>query len=176
MHHWCHVIDSLCLTLFFLSLTSTLFTVGPGVIDVTQDIDALQKDAGLSIHVFSITFGGFESDNMFETTTNILLMEEILHQLLGVVYPIIYRVLYIPGGCLGFLPSTRNHTRISQKNVIHQTAILHIFSRTPIIFGDAPGSHGFMLIARFQRGDKSCNNVDRMTIKDSWYLLLGMGP
>ena len=36
----------------------------------------------------------------------ILLMEEILHQLRLVVYPIIYRVLYIPGGCLGFLPST----------------------------------------------------------------------
>ena len=30
-------------------------------------------------------------------------MEEILHQLIG--YPIIYRVLYIPGGA-GFLPST----------------------------------------------------------------------
>ena len=30
-------------------------------------------------------------------------MEEILHQLRLVVCPIIYRVLYIPGGCLGFL-------------------------------------------------------------------------
>ena len=28
---------------------------------------------------------------------------EILHQLRLVVYPIIYKVLYIPGGCLGFL-------------------------------------------------------------------------
>ncbi len=28
----------------------------------------------------------------------ILLMEEILHQLIGIVYPIIYQVLYIPGG------------------------------------------------------------------------------
>ena len=27
------------------------------------------------------------------------------HQLRLVVYPIIYRVLYIPGGCLGCLPS-----------------------------------------------------------------------
>ena len=41
----------------------------------------------------------------------ILLMEEILHQLISVYigwygrYPIIYRVLYIPGG-VGFLPST----------------------------------------------------------------------
>ena len=36
----------------------------------------------------------------------ILFMEEIVHQLRLVVYLIIYRVLYIPGGCLGFLPST----------------------------------------------------------------------
>ncbi len=35
---------------------------------------------------------------------NILLMEEILHQLMAGKYPIIYRVLYIPGGA-GFLPS-----------------------------------------------------------------------
>ena len=34
------------------------------------------------------------------------LMEEILHQLRLVVYSILYKVLYIPGGCLGFLPST----------------------------------------------------------------------
>ena len=33
-------------------------------------------------------------------------MEEILHQLRLVVYPIINGVSYIPGGCLGFLPST----------------------------------------------------------------------
>ena len=36
----------------------------------------------------------------------ILLMAEILHQLRLVVFPIIYRVSYIPGGCLGFQPST----------------------------------------------------------------------
>ena len=35
----------------------------------------------------------------------ILLMEEILYQLRLVVYPIIYKVLYIPGGA-EFLPST----------------------------------------------------------------------
>ena len=33
-------------------------------------------------------------------------MAEILHQLRLVVYPIIYRVSYIPGGCLRFQPST----------------------------------------------------------------------
>ena len=39
--------------------------------------------------------------------TIVLLIEEILYQLrLVVFYPIIPRVLYIPGGCLGFLPST----------------------------------------------------------------------
>ena len=27
---------------------------------------------------------------------------EILHQLISIVYPVIYKVLYIPGGCLGF--------------------------------------------------------------------------
>jgi len=33
----------------------------------------------------------------------ILSMAEILHQLRLVVYPVIFGVLYIPGGCLGFL-------------------------------------------------------------------------
>ena len=33
-------------------------------------------------------------------------MEEILHQLRLVDYPIIYKVFYISGGCLEFLPST----------------------------------------------------------------------
>jgi len=36
---------------------------------------------------------------------DILLMEEILHQLRLVVYPSVYKVLHIPGGA-GFLPST----------------------------------------------------------------------
>ena len=36
----------------------------------------------------------------------VLLLEEILHQLRLVVYPIIHRGLYIPGGCLGFLLPT----------------------------------------------------------------------
>jgi len=35
----------------------------------------------------------------------ILLMDNILHLLRLVVHPIIYRILYIPGGA-GFLPST----------------------------------------------------------------------
>ena len=36
-------------------------------------------------------------------------MEDVLHQLRLVVHPIIYRVLYIPGGA-GFLPSTVGHS------------------------------------------------------------------
>jgi len=46
---------------------------------------------------------------------DILLMEEILHQLRLVVYPIIFRVLYIPGGCLGFQPI--NSHNISAKKI-----------------------------------------------------------
>ena len=42
---------------------------------------------------------------IFWKTTHLLLMAEILHQLRLVVYPIIYRGLYISGGA-GFLPST----------------------------------------------------------------------
>ena len=43
----------------------------------------------------------------------IMLMEEILHQLIGSisVYPIIFRVLYIPGGA-GFQTSTVRFVRI----------------------------------------------------------------
>ena len=42
----------------------------------------------------------------FQQFSTLLLMAEILHQLRLVGYPIIYGVFYIPGGCLGFLPST----------------------------------------------------------------------
>ena len=35
-------------------------------------------------------------------------------QLRLVVYPMIYKVLYIPGGCLGFLPSREGHQHFSQ--------------------------------------------------------------
>ena len=58
----------------------------------------------------------FEAENLLEVQnvcqnsatipeTNIRLMEEILHHLRLVVYPIIHRDLYISGGA-GFLPST----------------------------------------------------------------------
>ena len=43
-------------------------------------------------------------------------MEEILHQLRLVIYPIIYRVFYIPGGCLGFL----NHQQYPMLQILWQ--------------------------------------------------------
>ena len=56
-------------------------------------------------------FRDVHSEN-FDKTTAILLMEEILHQLIGSL-PIIYKVLYIPGGA-GFPPSTVwNHQKDS---------------------------------------------------------------
>ena len=36
-------------------------------------------------------------------TTMLLLVEEALHQLRLLLYPIVYKVLCMPGGCLGFL-------------------------------------------------------------------------
>ncbi len=46
-------------------------------------------------------------------------MEEILHQLRLVVYPIIYRVLDIPCGCLGFL----NHQQYLKRHTLPETII-----------------------------------------------------
>ena len=46
------------------------------------------------------------SQKLPSKTHMILLMAEILHQLRLVVFIIIFRVSYIPGGCLGFQPST----------------------------------------------------------------------
>ena len=51
----------------------------------------------------------FLGESQFETRVMILLMAEILHLLRLVVYPIIFRVLYIPGGCLGFLNHQQYH-------------------------------------------------------------------
>ena len=52
------------------------------------------------------TFGSYKkSSSILSTSIDILLMAEILHQLRLVVYPIVYRVSYIPGGAR-FQPST----------------------------------------------------------------------
>ena len=50
----------------------------------------------------------------------LLLMEELLHQVRLVVYPIIYRVLYIPGGAES-LPSTVSSS-LSPSNHLQQSA------------------------------------------------------
>ena len=62
-------------------------------------------------------------------------MAEILHQLRLVVYPIIYRVSYIPGGAR-FQPST----------VCHLQYIKYITRYTPGVFVDPSGSshYGFL--------------------------------
>ena len=59
----------------------------------------------------SCDIDGWESPESFETVAvfnplMLLLMEEILHHLIIVNLPICVRLLYIPGGCLGLLPST----------------------------------------------------------------------
>ena len=56
--------------------------------------------------------------NLSTSSIVIGLVEEVLHQLRLVVYPIIYKVLYIPGGA-GFLPSTVSHlkTKVREKNI-----------------------------------------------------------
>ena len=48
-------------------------------------------------------------DSFKDGSTNLLLMEEILHQLIDSSSHYLRRVFCIPGGCLGFLPSTVSH-------------------------------------------------------------------
>ena len=52
--------------------------------------------------------------SLIDKDRKILLMEDILHQLRLVVYPIIYVALYISGGA-GFLPSTVRKVKIIKK-------------------------------------------------------------
>ena len=56
----------------------------------------------------------------------LLLMAEILHQLRLLVYPIIYRALYISGGSLGFQPSTVVH-RVLPVQVLNMCVCSWIF-------------------------------------------------
>ena len=58
----------------------------------------------VSCQLRSLSLGNQKS-YWFHLFLETLLMEEILHQLRLVVYPVIYKVLYIPG-VEGFLPST----------------------------------------------------------------------
>ncbi len=50
----------------------------------------------------------------------ILLMAEILHQFRLVVYPMIHKVLYIPGGA-GFQPSTVGYVGLDRGNPFFRT-------------------------------------------------------
>jgi len=58
-----------------------------------------------------VIFASESLGSQWDDADEILLMDKILHQLRLVVYPIIYRVLTIPGGA-GFLPSTILHLQI----------------------------------------------------------------
>ena len=62
----------------------------------------IKKDGRIDSEPFDVRFVGNIGELVCEL---ILLMTEILHQLRLVVYPIIYRVSYIPGGAR-FQPST----------------------------------------------------------------------
>ena len=66
------------------------------------------KSSGTSFFMFFSKIWSKIQEIHSDSHLLILLMEEILHQLVGGVSfsPIIYRVLYIPGGCFGFLLST----------------------------------------------------------------------
>ena len=52
-----------------------------------------------------------------------------VHQLRLVVYPIMYRVLYIPAGCLGFLPSTVSKVK-EWEPISHPIRFISLISST----------------------------------------------
>ena len=110
-------------------------------------------------------------------------MEEILHQLRLVVDPIIYRVLYIPGGA-GFLPptavaiifySTRNRLKRLEDllSTLKQTIAIHNIS------GLCGGFNGFLCSPRklgkwstlhFSKGLKPPSSGFQTT-QNSWHIL-----
>ena len=55
---------------------------------------------------FVFPFGGIWTNRSLEGYDTVDDGRNMANQLRLVVYPVIYRVLYIPGGCLGFIPST----------------------------------------------------------------------
>ena len=70
---------------------------------------------------------GHEPSRSLVRKETLLLMAEIrlYNQLRLVVYPIIYKVLYIPGGCLEFLPSTVGQDKnLAKSNYINQPKFL----------------------------------------------------
>ena len=71
-------------------------------------------------------------------TAEIRLMEQILHQLRLVVYPVIYSVLYIPGACLGISePSTVSCHVFCMTLLEFVTGVMDVHLLWPCIFAEA---------------------------------------
>ena len=83
----------------------------------------------------------------------ILLMEEIRLTSWYGKYPIIYMVLYIPGGCLGFLPSTVcNNITLSYEESLLRTLMPNMWSII-IKFADVCcNSHEYQVLVENQNG------------------------
>ena len=73
--------------------------------DEVANVSQIPHDGWLKVPIHWTTAVNFCGKKNQLSYWKILLMEEIRHQLRLVVYHVIHRVLYIPGGA-GFLPST----------------------------------------------------------------------
>ena len=109
-----------------------------------------------------------------------------VYQLRLVIYPIIYRVLYIPGGCLGFLPSTVYSGYILYKNCVTLRTLPSLKLRIGIITQvhsreNPPGFHihikslsnrglGFEYSSYILVGNKSSAGTWRVLFKGSTLL------
>ena len=71
-----------------------------------------------------------------QTLMVLLMVQKILHLLRLVDSPIIYRLLYIPGGCLGFLPSTffgcEFLEMLFDEFLFYRTWVAILFSKKPL--------------------------------------------
>ena len=103
-----------------------------------------QRKVGLT-HDFGTT-GAFPCSTFLDSTLVILLMVQKCggHQLRLVVYPIIYKVLYISGGCLGFLnhqqyvhSSTGNEPRQAKTLAECQDPSIHCTPHPPPVVTNA---------------------------------------
>ena len=75
------------------------FTSGSGTVQFNGNTEVRHRG-------FSSCSWAFRAGLESTSAEKVLLVEEILYQLIYGESTIIDRVLYIPGGCLGFLPST----------------------------------------------------------------------
>ena len=63
---------------------------------------------------------GRKIDEFWHTGILLMVQKSGEHQLRLVVYPIVYKVLYISGGCLGFLNHQHYHPRkMKNENVLY---------------------------------------------------------